>query len=143
MVEGGGGPFVYAQYAPALPSSGHHGLARHCFGRGGPLATLGIMQRELQGTWWGERGQLSWGGDTRPAPSRTGRRSSAKKRSSWKKVCEEGGGWEGVRVEVVVGLACPLLGSWRSDHRLPLNCSMSSWTRWRRRRLCSLGNAIA
>ena len=33
-----------------------------------------------------------------------------KKRSSWKKVCEEGGGWEGVRVEVVVGLACPLLG---------------------------------
>ena len=44
MVEGGGGPFVYAQYAPALPSSGHHGQARHCFGRGGPLATLGIMQ---------------------------------------------------------------------------------------------------
>ena len=54
MVEGGGGPFVYAQYVPPLPSSGHHGLARHCFGRGGPLATLGIMQRELQGTWWGE-----------------------------------------------------------------------------------------
>ena len=33
-----------------------------------------------------------------------------KKRSSWKKVCEKGGGWEGVRVEVVVGLACPFLG---------------------------------
>ena len=34
-----------------------------------------------------------------------------KKRSSWKKVCEEGVGWKGVRVVgVVVGLACPLLG---------------------------------
>ena len=33
-----------------------------------------------------------------------------KKRSSWKRVCGEGGGWEGVRVEVVVGLACPFLG---------------------------------
>ena len=33
-----------------------------------------------------------------------------KKRSSWKKVLGEGGGRDGVRVEVVVGLACPLLG---------------------------------
>ena len=89
MVEGGGGPFVYAQYAPALPSSGHHGQARHCFGRGGPLATLGIMQRELQGTWGGRGGSsvgegtsgqhhLEQGGDLRQKRGQVGRKFAKK-----------------------------------------------------------------
>ena len=40
VAGGGGGAFVYAQYCPALFLL----APRHCAGRGGPLATLGIMQ---------------------------------------------------------------------------------------------------